>query len=456
MWKIQEICVKFRLSRDFFPKLVFIVPIFYHAGEVFVMHKLFYDMVYHIIIVLFPITIYQNFLKEDHKVRKSLFSKFLLLLLLVLVLTMSNPVVYAEGFRYDFRVIPIIFAFLYAGLFPGLFTVTFMLVYRFFDGGGGFYVTLINYIIATILLILIMRKYDTYSMSKRIFMIGSFYWTIASTRAISLIQMGETKQLPFMLVFSILTFGTIIILVFMIENINKQFAMNEELARSERLNVVSQLAASFAHEVRNPLTSIKGFMQLLKEDHELSPLQKNYLNIALEEINRTEAIIHEYLSLAKPTSAHHELINLSNEIKSTVELITSFTNAHNIVIHSSIENELYIKGKKGELKQVLINIIKNGVEATPPNGTLTILAYNQKSNHVIEIIDTGVGMTEQQIKRLGTPFYSTKDRGTGVGLSISYNIIRNMNGTIEVVSEKNKGSKFMITVPIHEPFIEAI
>jgi len=407
------------------------------------------DILYHFLLMLFPITIYQNFLKEDNRVRRLLRSKFLFIVLITLILTMSNPVEYHEGFIYDFRVIPIAIAFLYGGIYPGLLTIIVMLSYRYVSGGGGFYVTLFNYIIATILLILIQRKFDSLQMKTKLLLISGFYWAIACTRGITLVMMDQTDQLPFMLAFSILTFVALVIMVFMIENINKQFALKEELERTERLNVVSQLAASIAHEVRNPMTSIKGFMQLLKEDSNLNPNQKYYIQISLDELDRTEAIINEYLSLARPVGHQNEPVNLSNEIKSTIDLFTSFTNVHNIEIQSFIEDSLYTQGKRGEIKQVLLNIIKNGVEAMGSKGILTIRAYNTKSIHVIEVIDNGVGMTQQQVKRIGTPFYSTKDKGTGVGLSISYNIIRNMKGSIEVESELNRGTIFTIKLPVH-------
>lgn len=420
-----------------------------YLRDVLVLLDYLHDLIYHFIIVLFPITIYKTFFKEDRQTRRLLLSKFLSILLIVLILTMSNPVAYAGGFLYDLRVIPIILAYLYGGLYPGLVAVAFMLLFQLVIGGESFVVTFMNYTVASILLIMIMRKYDSLPMKTRIYLISAFYLGIANTRGIVLISKGQYEYIPFMLLFSVLTFVTIITLVFMIENINRQFTLKEELARAEKLNVISQLAASIAHEVRNPLTSIKGFMQLMKEESELKSSQKYYIDIALVELDRTEAIINEYLSLAKPTSLQTEKINLSSVIQSTIDLMTSYTNVNNIVIHSSIENSLFVKGKKGEIKQVLLNIIKNGIEATHPNGSITIRAFNNNTNHIIEVIDTGIGMTKEQIKRLGTPFYTTKDIGTGVGLSISYNIIKNMKGTIEVESEENKGTKFTIRLPVY-------
>jgi two-component system sporulation sensor kinase B len=406
-----------------------------------------HDILYHVLLMLIPIIVYQIFLKQENP-RRNL-PTFLFTVLIMLILTMSSPIEFAPGYLYDLRVIPIIIAFLYGGIFPGILTVLVMLAYRFLLGGDGFYVILINYTIATILLYIISRKYNSYNMRARVIVISLFYWTVACTRAVTLIGIGQMDQLIFMITFSLLTWVTLVMVIFMIENINKQFAMKEELEKTERLNAISQLAASIAHEVRNPMTSIKGFMQLMKEDTNLNDSQKYYIDITLDEINRTEAIINEYLSLAKPVSSQYELIHLSHEIRSTIDLMTSLTNAHNIAILSSIDDTLYVKGKKGEMKQVLLNIIKNGVEAIGSKGTLTIQAYNQNQFHVIEIMDDGVGMTKQQLKRLGTPFYSTKDKGTGVGLSVSYNIVKSMKGRIEVKTVENKGTTFTIFLPAY-------
>lgn len=411
------------------------------------MLPLIYNIIYHILLVLTPIAIYQNFFMENQHARRQPISKFLLILLIVLILTMSNPVPYANEFQYDFRFIPILLAFLYGGIYPGVLTVITMLSYSLFLGIDTFYITVINYIIASIFFILILRKFNAMRMKIKLMYIGLFYLGVVGNRCVVLIMSGEIDKLLFMFTFSVLTFLTIAIVVFMIENINNQFAMKEELAKTERLNMISHLAASIAHEIRNPMTSIKGFMQLMKEDSNLNPSQQNYIRIVLNELDRTEAIIHEYLSLARPVSLQSAFIDLAEEIKSTIDLMTSFANNHNIEIQSDIDEGLYTKGRKGEIKQVMLNMIKNGVEAIGSNGTLTVKAYSQKSHHVIEVIDTGIGMTADQIKRLGTPFYSTKDKGTGVGLTVSFNIIRNMKGYIRVESEKKTGTKFIIHIP---------
>jgi two-component system sporulation sensor kinase B len=361
---------------------------------------------------------------------------------------MSNPIQFSEGYLYDFRVIPVLFIFLYGGIRPGIILIIVMLLYRLSFGGNGFLVTIINYSIATLLLIVIKKKFESYTLKKKVLFISIFYWVIAATRAISLIQMNEVGQLSFMLFFSILTWSTLILLVFIINNLDKQIYYYKHIQSAERLNVVSQLAASVAHEVRNPMTSIKGFLQLIKKENNLNASQHKYINISLSELDRAEAVINDYLSLAKPTTLEViKDLNVTIEIHSMIDIITSYTNTHNIMISASVQQGIYTKGKKNEFKQAILNIMKNSVEAIYTNGTLTVNAYQINKSVFIEIKDNGVGMTKKQIEQLGAPYYSTKDKGTGVGLTIAYKIIRDMNGNIFVQSEKGVGTVFKIELP---------
>ncbi|MBP1082906.1 ATP-binding protein [Bacillus capparidis] len=403
---------------------------------------------YHILVMILPMVIYHLFIKEDKLNRKKFISFLFGTLFISLFLTMTNPVLFSDGYHYDFRVIPIIIAFLYDGVKPGVMLVGLMLMYRYWFGGNGFYVTLVNYFIAAVALILISRNFSSYPLRKKLYSISLFFWGIAFTRAISLLLLNELAQLISMMLFSFLTYVTLLILVLIIENLDIQIVYKKQIIDSERLNTISQLAASVAHEVRNPMTSVKGFLQLMKTNDNLNEKQMKYIAISLEELKRTEGVINDYLSLAKPGKEVKEEIQISFEVQSAIDIITSYTNTHNIAIFSSIEEGLFIKGNRSELKQALLNIMKNGVEAIDSNGTLTINTYKKNNNVCIEIIDNGIGMTKKQIQNLGTPYYSTKIKGTGVGLTITYNIIKEMNGTISVTSKKDVGTTFCIELPL--------
>ena len=237
--------------------------------------------------------------------------------------------------------------------------------------------------------------------------------------------------------------------VFIIDYVDEHQQIQQELQRADKLNVISQLAASVAHEIRNPLTTVQGFLQLMSIEPQVHSNHKNYIDISLKELNDAQSIINDYLSLAKPQTEELSSINLSAEVKNAVSLINSYSNIKGIRIESSIQDQLHMNGNRAELKQILVNIMKNGIEAMKDNGLLTVRLYSNLGEIFIEIIDTGMGMTKEQIHMVGTPFYSTKDKGTGVGLTISYQLVHSMKGKVEIESEPGKGTKFTVCFPCY-------
>jgi two-component system, sporulation sensor kinase B len=417
------------------------------SGGLIIMFSYFGHFLYHVLIMIFPVFLYLLFFHENQNVRKRTFAK-MSLILFTLFSTMSFPVEYQDGYFYDFRVIPIMISFLYGNIWSGSITVTLMLLYRLMIGGPGFTVTLINYTILTILLILTTRKFESFQVRTKIIVISLLYWTIALTRGYTLFKIGQYDQIPFLLTFGLLTWLTLITVFFVIENLVQQAKIKSQLQRADKLNVISQLAASVAHEVRNPMTSVRGFLQLLSSDENLDKRQKKYIEISLKELEHAQLIINDYLSLAKPNDKSPILINLTEELQNTIELMTSYTNIKNVSIQSQIQENLFIKGMKDEIKQVLVNIIKNGIEAVNERGLVTIKAYSTDLEVVIEIEDNGKGISKKQMKQIGTPFYSTKEKGTGVGLTVSYQIIHSMKGTVDIESTEGVGSKFSIRFPL--------
>ncbi|WP_442599891.1 ATP-binding protein [Neobacillus sp. D3-1R] len=407
----------------------------------------FGQFLYHVLIVLFPIFFHHLYIygKQQDKQKRDL--KFGFIIIIMLFCTMSYPVEYQNGYLYDFRVIPILIAFLYGGFFQGSITLLLMLIYRFIVGGNGFYITLINYFILTLIISFIYRKFKNFQIRNKMITISLLYWFIALTRGLTLMKTGQYDQLPFMLTFSLLTWLTLITVFFVIENLEQQTKIQSQLQRADKLNVISQLAASVAHEVRNPMTSVFGFLQLLQGNPTLDKTGKKYIDISLKELEHAQSIINDYLALAKPNSKSPTLINLTEELHNTIELMTSYTNIKNVKVESSIQESLFLKGLKDEMKQVLVNIMKNGIEAMEKGGLLMVNAFQKEQTIVIEIQDNGKGMNKKQLKNLGTPFYSMKEKGTGVGLTVSYQIIHSMKGSVDVESEEGKGTKFTIKFP---------
>ena len=403
-----------------------------------------------ILIVLFPIFVYQLFFNDRTKPYKNgLDIKLTLILLLMVVLTMSFPVRFSEGYIYDFRMVPFIIAFFYGGLIPGLLTFFTLLIFRFFIGGEGFYHVLICYTIATVILLYCMNRYEALQMKHKIVLSSSVFWIMTFTLVMTYLNTKEFNQIPFLLFYFFISWICLLMGIYTIENVQQKRTIDLELQRAEKLNVISQLAASVAHEVRNPMTSVRGFLQLLNEDEASTKTQKNYITIAIDELDHAQGIINDYLSLAKPHNEEKTLLNLSIEVKKAIELMTSFSTILDIDIRSELQENLYIQGNRGEVKQVLINIIKNGIESMDMGGLLYVKLYDGGGFVFIEIKDTGKGMTESQLKNIGTPFYTTKEKGTGIGLTITYQLIHAMRGSIRVESKVGKGTTFTITFPIN-------
>lgn len=233
-----------------------------------------------------------------------------------------------------------------------------------------------------------------------------------------------------------------------IEDIFERTKLQQELQRAEKMNAIGQLAASVAHEIRNPMTVVKGFLQIfLAKD--MSEEEHTYLKLMIEELNRAETIINDYLSLAKPDVGKLETIEGKDLAEQVMDLMSSYAMmSKNISLHTDIKEPVKIKGNKSELKQVLINILKNGIEAMDDGGKLSLTVEKQGNYGVFIIKDTGVGMTAEELSRLGTAFYSLKERGTGMGLMVCYQIVERMKGQIKVSSIKGEGTTFEILVPI--------
>jgi len=405
---------------------------------------------YQVVAVLFPILVYHLFFNEKELERRKPYSKLTLILILILLLTMSLPMKFSEGYMYDFRIIPFIISFIYGGVLSGLTLTIILLFYRCILGGDGFYVALINYSLTCVLLILMRHQFSLLKKRNKLVFVSIAFWLNTIIVLLTLFTTNQANQIHFMIVFYTITWICLLMVVFVIENVNQQMEVRDQLQRDEKLNVVSQLAASVAHEVRNPMTTVRGFLQLMSKDKNLHNSQRRYIEIAINELDHAQSIINDYLSLAKPNIEGLETINISDEVRKTIALMTSYSNIQNISIDTRIQEELYIKGNKNEIKQVLVNIIKNGIEAMNDGGNLTVNVVETNGIMSIEIKDSGIGMTKTQLKKLGTPFYTTKEKGTGVGLTISFQLIQSMKGKIMVESEVGKGSTFTIQFPCIE------
>ncbi|WP_435169477.1 ATP-binding protein [Paenibacillus glycanilyticus] len=221
---------------------------------------------------------------------------------------------------------------------------------------------------------------------------------------------------------------------------------NNELQRSEKLDMISQLAASVAHEVRNPLQVTRGFLQLLEEKSG-SNKEKNYMLLAINELDRASEIITDFLTFAKPQLEHVSVLNIANEFKHIGTILIPLANMQGGQIRLNIPDHLQIHGNSSKFKQAFINMIKNSIEALKNEGRIEISGHMEGNRVVICIKDNGEGMTEAELVKLGEPYYSNKSKGTGLGLMVTFSIIEVMQGDIVFKSTKGIGTEVMVTFP---------
>ena len=231
-------------------------------------------------------------------------------------------------------------------------------------------------------------------------------------------------------------------------DITERLKTEELLRKSEKLAVVGQLATAMAHEINNPLTAMKGFMQLLKSTE--TENNQGYINIVSSEIERIESITNEFMAVAKPQVVKIQPNDISVLMDQVLMLLQPQAMMNNIQIRIDFTPDIPLIPCEGnQLKQVFVNILKNAIESMPTGGEILIQIDKLDNNQIrIRFIDQGCGIPKERIPYLGEPFYSIKEEGIGLGLMICYKIIETHQGKVFIESEVNKGTTVEVTLPI--------
>ena len=233
-----------------------------------------------------------------------------------------------------------------------------------------------------------------------------------------------------------------------IKDESEKIYMKKRLDQSESLRTLGQLAAGIAHEIRNPMTSLKGFTQLLTQN--ATPDTMRYLAVINTEIEKMEGILTQFLELSKPSKSKFTVINVEDILIEVVNFMSpqALLKSINLNFTSHINRDCEILGDSQLLKQVFINGIKNGIEAMPNGGEICINITNKVGKFVsISLQDQGHGIDEEHINKIFQPFFTTKSTGTGLGLSHVYKVIEEHGGNIEVSSIVGEGTTFNFILP---------
>lgn len=220
----------------------------------------------------------------------------------------------------------------------------------------------------------------------------------------------------------------------------------ELLIMSEKTSVVGHLAAAVAHEIRNPLTSLKGFIQLMQSTKELND---EYMDIILQEIERINIISSELLILGKTQEVIYKKVDMRESVRQVFTLMKAQANFDNMELHyDETQQSVLIIAVETQIKQMLINIIKNSMEAITERGKIEVVLRIEEDTAVLTVRDNGIGMEPERLQRIGELFYSTKEKGTGIGLAVCQKIIHRHHGEIFFESEKKKGTLVTIRIPL--------
>lgn len=231
--------------------------------------------------------------------------------------------------------------------------------------------------------------------------------------------------------------------------IQKQRVYYEQVQQAERMRTTGQLAAAVAHEIRNPLTVVNGFLQYYVEDPAFSQSQKQNFALMINELDTAEHVISQFLSVSKPDNVEKvDNVNVEMVLKDVTELLNMYGLLNDNGIELNVEKDCHVAANSIELKQLFINLIKNAIEASPHSGSVKVTAVKVKGQVCIQIIDNGRGMSQEEVKNLGTPFYSLKSKGTGLGLMICFNIVEKYNGNIQFKSNPGDGTTVTLKFPL--------
>ena len=231
-------------------------------------------------------------------------------------------------------------------------------------------------------------------------------------------------------------------------DVSNQKRLEEEIQRLDRLNLIGEMAAGIAHEIRNPMTTVRGYLQLYKRRSE-NPQEVEDIQLMLEELDRANAIISEFLALGK--NKNNKL--LMKDVNVIVEAIYPLVQAEAALVDKEVVLELFselpnilIDGK--EIRQLLLNLVSNALQSMD-HGRVTIRSFLEEEDVVISIADQGHGISDDIKHKIGTPFFTTKDNGTGLGMAICYSIVQRHNGKLDFITSPS-GTTFFIRFPVRK------
>ncbi len=223
--------------------------------------------------------------------------------------------------------------------------------------------------------------------------------------------------------------------------------IEEQLRRADRLSALGELSAGMAHEIRNPLGSIRGTAEILQEGIDPSDRRYEFARILLKEVDRLNRVVEDFLRFAQPAPAERDRFAAAGLIEEVVQLTSRQAQKHQVDIAFEQHPVPEILGDAGQVRQAFLNLVLNAIQAMPDGGRLTIVLRAQDDEVIAEFLDNGPGIPLENLERIFNPFFTTRSEGIGLGLAITHRIVEGNGGRIEVASKVGEGTSFAIYLP---------
>lgn len=407
-----------------------------------------------------PVFAYQFILFRGRLERESAHTRVIMGTIsgLASVLCMAFPLVSGTDFVWDLRWVPFLVAVLYGGLTGATTCALIMLSYRALLGGPlAWAIVLVDSIVIISAALWFRRFLRACSMKKcmtlNVVLSAGTCTIVIFSIYLYFVMIHKTEEfihhgLQFFLSYGVVTIAAYITSVLLIENMLEHARLREQLQQANELHVMGELAAAMAHEIRNPLTVVAGFTHLWANSH--TAINPTHLNLVNSELNRANEIIDDYLNFARPQPNHPDIVGVPAICGELIEIVTPYATMNGVAIHYEVAADPEIYCDTHKFRQSVMNILKNAVEALPQGGNVSVTVGEEQGDVLITVEDDGLGMTQTELSRLGKPFYSTKSKGTGLGLMITFRNVEAMGGTIQIGSVFGKGTRVLIKLSTHK------
>ncbi|MEV5027770.1 HAMP domain-containing sensor histidine kinase [Paenibacillus sp. LPE1-1-1.1] len=373
--------------------------------------------------------------------------------MLSLFLAMTFSLNLKTGYIFDARHIIMFFGIIFGGFQTGIILLVEFIMYRLYLGGEGKWIGIMVLTSTFIMSVIFSRFYKRANRRWSVSIMAGIMFSIHSGLFLygydpDYVQSNLYTHLIFVPLFYLIG---IWMLTFLFDKAVSDKNLFIKYTENEKNEAIGHVAASLAHEVRNPITAVSGFLKLIRNDTLPKNKLDEYIDISLNELKRMEDIISNYLAIGKPHDKQKVRTDLLYQLQNTVDVMIPYGNMNNVQIELiRPQASVWIMADPDEIKQVIVNFIKNAIEACLEvlEGKVSLSLSLDGKSAILIISDNGIGMNKDQENRLGTIYFSTKSNGTGLGLTFSFQVIRALGGTISINSRPQKGTEFKITIPL--------